>query len=65
MNSISYFQRFSGKENHVTNNTLLMLRHVYQASPAKLENVLNELLDEPLTIGLLFEQQIVGSHSVT
>lgn len=64
MSKVSYFQRYSGRENHVTNNTLLVLRHVYQASPAKLEEVLADLLEEPPGIGLTFEQQVAGEHSV-
>ena len=64
MAKVSHFQRYSGRENHVTNNTLLALRHVYQASPAKLEKVLADLLEEPLSIGLTFEQQVAGAHSV-
>lgn len=64
MSKISHFQRYAGRENHVTNNTLLVLRHVYQASPAKLEKVLADLLEEPPGIGLTFEQQVAGEHSV-
>jgi hypothetical protein len=56
MSKISHFQRYSGRENHATNNTLLVLRHVYQASPHKLESVLDDVLEEPLNIGLTFEQ---------
>lgn len=47
MANISYFQHYAGKENHVTNNTLLMLRYMYHASPLKLEQVLSDLLEEP------------------
>ena len=65
MTEVSYFQRFSQKENHITNNTLLMLRHVYQAAPQKLQLVLRALMeDEELDIGLKFEQQVKGSDSV-
>lgn len=64
MSSISYFQRYSQKENHVTNNTLLMLRHVYRYSPPKLSVLLNALLQEEMPIGLQFQQQIHGTHSV-
>ena len=34
MSSITDFQRFSQRETHVTNNTLLVLRHLYRVSPA-------------------------------
>lgn len=58
MSRVSYFQRFSQPENHVTNNTLLILRHFYQASPDKIERVLTALLDTDVAIGLGFNQQI-------
>lgn len=64
MSKVSHFQHYSGRENHVTNNTLLVLRYVYQASPAKLEKVLADLLEEAPGIGLTFEQQVAGKHSV-
>lgn len=65
MAGVSHFQRYSQRENHVTNNTLLVLRHLYQISPSKLQTVLNQLLgDEKLSLGLSFTQQIKGAHSV-
>lgn len=64
MSRVSYFQRFSQRENHATNNTLLVLRYLYQAAPYKLEQVLGSLLDSTPTIGLSFDQQVKGSHSV-
>lgn len=65
MARISHFQRYSQRENHVTNNTLLMLRHVYQRSPQLFELCLRSLLDdESLEIGPRFEQQRRGAHSV-
>lgn len=65
MAGVSHFQRYSQRENHVTNNTLLVLRHLYQVSPIKLESVLNQLLgDERLSLGLSFTQQVKGTHSV-
>lgn len=64
MSRVSYFPRFSQKENHATNNTLLVMRHFYQASPQKIEAVLTELADENFSIGLVFEQQIKLSNSV-
>lgn len=53
MSRVSYFQRFSQKENHVTNNTLLILRHIYRAAPHKIGSLLNALLEEDVSIGLL------------
>jgi hypothetical protein len=64
MSRVSYFQRFSQKENHATNNTLLVLRHVYNSSPLKIERALTSLLDAQLSIGLAFEQQVRGPESV-
>lgn len=64
MSKVSYFQRFSQRENHATNNTLLVLRYLYQSSPTKLERVLSGLLGEELQIGLSFEQQVRKSVSV-
>lgn len=64
MSRISYFQRFSQKENHATNNTMLILRHFYQYAPQKLEAVLSSLVDDDLDIGLSFEQQIQSAGSI-
>lgn len=64
MSKVSYFQRFSQKENHATNNTLLVMRHFYQASPQKIEAVLSDLADDDFSVGLVFEQQIKLSNSV-
>lgn len=64
MSRISYFQRFSQRENHATNNTLLLLRHFYQASPFKLERALSALVGQDFRIGLNFEQQVRGQASV-
>ena len=64
MSRISYFQRFSQKENHATNNTLLILRRFYDESPFKIERVVSSLIDEECRIGLAFTQQIKGTRSV-
>lgn len=64
MSKVSYFQRFSQRENHATNNTLLVLRYLYQSSPTKLERVLSGFLGDELQIGLSFEQQVRKSASV-
>lgn len=65
MTAVSHFQRFSQRENHATNNTLLLLRHLYQTAPAKLEAVLHDLLeDTQIAIGVQFDQQIRGVRSV-
>ena len=58
MTTITYFQRYSQRENHVTNNTLLIMQHFYRASPQKIGSVLSELAHKDLSIGLVFEQQV-------
>ena len=59
MAKISYFQRYSQRENHTTNNTLLIMRHFYQASPQKISTVLSNLANDiELSVGLVFEQQV-------
>ena len=65
MTAINHFQTYSQRENHVTNNTMLMLRHVYRTSPRLLEKVLQALLEEDeVEIGPRFEQQVGGAHSI-
>ena len=64
MTNISYFQRYSQRENHATNNTLLVMRHFYQVSPQKISEVLSELCETDLSVGLLFEQQVRSPTSV-
>lgn len=65
MSSVSYFQRFSHPENHATNNTMLMLRYIYQSSPLKLQSALTSLVGTgQLVIGPTFEQQVRGGASV-
>lgn len=65
MAGISYFQRYSQRENHVTNNTLLVLRHLYQTAPGKLEQVIRELVgQEAVNLGVTFHQQTRGTASV-
>ena len=63
MTKVSYFQRFSQRENHATNNTLLVMRLFYQQSPRKLAAALSELVGEELEIGLVFEQQVRSAAS--
>jgi hypothetical protein len=64
LSRISHFQRFSQRENHTTNNTLLLLRYFYESDPFKLQNVLSSILETDLSIGLEFEQQIRGDASI-
>src|SRR3954462_12018263 len=64
MARVSYFQRYSQRENHVTNNTLLMLRHFYRTSPDKIGALLNALFEEEMSIGLEFRQQVGEKHGI-
>jgi hypothetical protein len=65
VSAISYFQRYSQRENHVTNNTLLVLRHLYQTAPGKLEQVVRDLVgQESVSLGLTFHQQTRMSAGV-
>lgn len=64
MANISYFQRYSQRENHATNNTLLVMRHFYQVSPQKISVVLSELCEKEMSVGLLFEQQLRSANSI-
>lgn len=65
MSAINHFQTYSQRENHVTNNTMLMLRHMYRKSPRMLENVLRALLEEDeVEIGPRFEQQVGAAYSI-
>lgn len=61
MSEVHYFQRYSQKENVVTNNTLLLFSRLYAISPIRLETLLRNLFDDiELNIGITFQQQISG-----
>lgn len=65
MSSVTYFQRYSQKENVATNNTLLLLRYFHERAPGILQQALSTILnDEPLHVGLQFTQQVRGSDSI-
>jgi len=62
LSKIHYFQRYSQKENVVTNNTLLLFSRLYNDSPSRFEDFINSLLTNEnnrvnLEIGLRFRQQ--------
>lgn len=58
MSSLHYFQRYSQKENVVTNNTLLLFSRLYAYKPSQLEAFLQEILkDAPIEVGVSFQQQ--------
>lgn len=65
MSDISYFQKYSQRENHITNNSLLMMRHLYRNSPTRMESFIKSVLDDDqIEIGLTFQQQIRASNSI-
>lgn len=66
MKSIHFFQRFSQKENVVTNNTLLLLFRLYQHDYVRFQLVLVQLLDNvpDLLVGAQFIQQVKNKGSV-
>lgn len=60
MSNIHYFQRYSQRENVVTNNTLLLLSRLYNHSPVRFQAFLSDLLDDEgaeVIIGPEFAQQ--------
>jgi predicted lactoylglutathione lyase len=65
MANVHYFQRYSTKENVVTNNTLLLLSQIYSYKEEYLETMLGEINDGlEVPIGLNFKQQVAGENSV-
>ncbi len=59
MRGVHMFQRFSQKENVVTNNTLLFMSRLYDYSPNRFQDFLREVLqDDQLTVGIAFHQQV-------
>lgn len=64
MGSIHHFQRYSSKENVITNNTLRLLGQVYNDSPERLEALLGALADVSVDIDLQMTQQEAGPESV-
>lgn len=60
MSKVHYFQRYSQRENVVTNNTLLLLSRLYNDNPLRFEDFINSLLndfDVNCDIGPTFTQQ--------
>lgn len=60
MSKVHYFQRYSQKENVVTNNTLLLFSRLYNSNPHSFEAFINELVADvevSCDIGPTFTQQ--------
>ena len=67
MGKVHIFQRYSQRENLVTNNTLLFLSRLQDYNNKKFEKVINAILQENnliLNIGVNFYQQERGANSV-
>ena len=64
MAKIHYFQRYSSKENTVTNNTLLLLARIYDYSTSRASAFLSEITGEPIEIGIEINQQKRAKRSV-
>lgn len=67
MSKLHYFQRFDGKENWITNATLLLLSRLYHYDRLKFDAAINMILSESnlqLDIGVRFAQQKWGESSV-
>ncbi len=61
MANIHYFQRYSTRENTVTNNTMQLLARVYTYSPTQASRLLSKLTNEEVEIGIEINQQQKGS----
>lgn len=65
MSDIHYFQRYSQKENVITNNTLRLFGQLYNDSPDRLQDLLEGLVDGvSVDLGVDMEQQTKGSGSI-
>ena len=64
MSEISYFQTYSQRENVVTNNCLLALKHFYEVDPAKLDAVLDTICNKDIPLGIEFTQQVHTGKSI-
>jgi hypothetical protein len=65
MSRVTYFPRYSGVENAVTNTTLHLFSQINQQSTERLRALLSELLGgEEVPLGLSFEQQRRSANSV-
>lgn len=64
MSKIHYFQRYSSVENTVTNNTLQLISRIYNYSSIKASQLLSDLTDEAIDIGIEVTQQRKEGNSV-
>lgn len=64
---ISYFTDYHSGENCITNYCGLMMKMVYDESPIKFENLINDLLaslDVSIEVGVVFSQQVKKKNSI-
>ena len=64
MSKIHYFQRYSSVENTVTNNTLQLLARVYDYSVSRASQLLTNVTNEAIEIGIEINQQGKAKDSV-
>lgn len=66
MSNVYYFQRYSQKENWLTNSTLLLLSRLQHFSLAKFQEALRNVLgaDNELRVGFHVSQQIKGKSRI-
>lgn len=65
--NIHYFQRYTEKENVVTNNTMLLLQRFYYYSPDKFDKILTKLMeniDNEFNINIQWSTQLKCEKSV-
>ena len=58
MRDVSYFQHFSQREDHNTNNILLALSHFFRQRPDAFADFISGLMGEDVKVGPTFEQQV-------
>ncbi len=65
MAGVTYFPRYSGKENVVTNNTLLLFSRIYDYSPQSFQEIISQLTASDIEVGPEITQQDRSGKSVT
>ena len=63
MRRVSYFQQFSQREDHTTNNILLALLHFHRQRPNDFGRFVSELVGEEIVIGPVFGQQVSDTQA--
>ena len=63
MTDITYFQTYSGKENHLTNNTMLLFKYIYDHKPKKFANIINLITGDKIHVGISIQNQVKSTNS--